>query len=273
MREYELIRIDQDTWSIEDDFVRFFLLKGTDKTILIDSGADMKHVKALARAIFAESAAGGKLESVAAGEAAKLSEEEILKYQNEDAGAALPLELLNTHADGDHCFGNKEFDWFYMHEEDRTHYEKQYGKEANIVSVKDGEVIDLGERPLEIIHIPGHTHGSIAILDINKRALFSGDSVQDGGIFMFGDHRNLDEYPASLMKLQELEEKFDVVYASHASLSLDPEAVGECFDACESVLHGEVEPEQRDVHGFLINAYDCGVCTFLIDLDRKFSTQ
>ena len=87
---------------------------------------------------------------------------------------------------------------------------------------------------------------------------------------MFGDHRNLDEYPASLMKLQDLEEQFDVVYASHADLALDPSQIGECFDACESVLHGEVEPEEQELHGTLIHAYDCGTCLFFIDKDRRF---
>lgn len=39
---------------------------------------------------------------------------------------------------------------------------------------KKGDVIDLGNRPLEIIELPGHTPGSIGILDVKTRALFAG---------------------------------------------------------------------------------------------------
>lgn len=242
MQNCEIIRINEDTWSIEDGFVRFFLLAGAEKALLIDSGVDIENVEALARSILSEFS----------------------------GTEALPLELLNTHGDGDHCFGNKEFEWFYMHEADYPVYESHLGRKGKIVSVKDGDVLDLGDRPLEIIHIPGHTFGSIAVLDRKHRALFAGDSVQNGEIFMFGGHRNLDDYPASMLKLQEREDEFDVIYASHAQLELKPEAVGDCFDACESMLHGEIEPEEIEVHGFCVKAYDCETVTFLVDPDRKF---
>ena len=36
----EIIQIDSNTWSIEDGFVRFFLLVGEDKALMIDSGVN-----------------------------------------------------------------------------------------------------------------------------------------------------------------------------------------------------------------------------------------
>ncbi len=242
--QYQIIQLDDSTWSIEDDFVRFFLLKGKEKALLIDSGVDIDGVKELAAGILKEAGTN-----------------ELL------------IELLNTHGDGDHCHGNQEFEWFYMHEADWDHYRRQFSDGIQIRPLKDGEIIDLGDRPLEIIHIPGHTYGSVAILDVNRRVLFSGDSVQTGDIFMFGNHRNLDEYPASLMKLQDMEERFDKIYASHAQLELEPDQIGECFDACESMMHGEVEPREEERHGVIINAYDCGACTFLVGKDRIFESD
>lgn len=64
----------------------------------------------------------------------------------------------------------------------------------------DGDRIDLGERPLEIISLPGHTPGSIAILDVNNRVLISEDPIQDGLIFMFGVQREIHAYSKSLKK-------------------------------------------------------------------------
>lgn len=266
MRQYEVIKINNETWSIEDDFVRFFLLKGDAKALLIDTGFDISCVKALAQAILAGAPNGAAWSDVADGEKV-LFDEASLSGQKEDA---FPLELLNTHSDGDHCCGNHEFERFYMHEADQPMYRKQFGSKGDIVSINDGDEIDLGNRTLKIIHIPGHTFGSVALLDEKYRALFAGDSVQNGAIFMFGAHRSLEDYPASLIKLQEMEDQFDVIYASHAKLSLDPDYVGKCFDCCEEMLHGEVTPEEQEVHGNLVNAYNCGDCTFLIDPDRVF---
>lgn len=236
----EVVQIDESTWRIENGFVRFFLLKGEDKALLIDTGLDVDHVRELA-----EKTLGGD--------------------------SSLPLELLNTHSDGDHCNGNREFERFYMHEADVPLYRMMHGSEGEIDPVKDGDIIDLGGRPLEIIEIPGHSKGSIAILDIDRRVLFPGDSVQTGDIFMFGGHRDLDAFPASLIKLQDMEDRFDTLYPSHAAPQLAPDYIGKVFDACEQVLHGEVEPKDRVMFdGTPVHAYETEACTFLIDKDRVF---
>ena len=48
-----------------------------------------------------------------------------------------------------------------------------------------GDIIDLGDRPLKIIDIPGHTPGSIAILDVKNRVLISGDSVDGNAATLY----------------------------------------------------------------------------------------
>jgi glyoxylase-like metal-dependent hydrolase (beta-lactamase superfamily II) len=40
-----------------------------------------------------------------------------------------------------------------------------------------GETISLGGRDLRVLHLPGHSPGQIALLDMRTRALFSGDCV------------------------------------------------------------------------------------------------
>jgi glyoxylase-like metal-dependent hydrolase (beta-lactamase superfamily II) len=55
--------------------------------------------------------------------------------------------------------------------------------------VDDGDAIDLGDPVLEILHLPGHTPGSIGLFDRASGELFTGDAVYDGPL--------LDELPGS----------------------------------------------------------------------------
>ena len=41
----EIIKINDNTWRIEDGGVRFFLLTGTQKALLVDSGMNVHNAK------------------------------------------------------------------------------------------------------------------------------------------------------------------------------------------------------------------------------------
>ncbi len=51
------------------------------------------------------------------------------------------------------------------------------------IELEGGEVIELGELELEVIHTPGHSPGSICLYEPNKKWLFSGDTVFAHGSF------------------------------------------------------------------------------------------
>lgn len=48
--------------------------------------------------------------------------------------------------------------------------------------VDDGDVIDLGDRRLEVLHFPGHSPGSICLYEAETKTLLSGDVIYDGGL-------------------------------------------------------------------------------------------
>lgn len=55
---------------------------------------------------------------------------------------------------------------------------KQYIKDDDILTVKDGDIINVSDEiSLEIIHTPGHTGGAICIYENNKNVLFTGDTL------------------------------------------------------------------------------------------------
>ncbi len=51
------------------------------------------------------------------------------------------------------------------------------------IELSGGEVFELGELELEVIHTPGHSPGSICLYEPHKKWLFSGDTVFAHGSF------------------------------------------------------------------------------------------
>ena len=54
------------------------------------------------------------------------------------------------------------------------------------------EVIDLGERSLTVHHTPGHTEGSICLLDSRDNLLFTGDTFYPGMLFAHFEESDFD---------------------------------------------------------------------------------
>jgi glyoxylase-like metal-dependent hydrolase (beta-lactamase superfamily II) len=71
-------------------------------------------------------------------------------------------------------------------------------------SLADGDRLDLGDHALTVLHLPGHSPGSIALFDEAEATLFSGDVVYDDDLLDSlpgGDKR---QYVRSLRRLRAL---------------------------------------------------------------------
>jgi glyoxylase-like metal-dependent hydrolase (beta-lactamase superfamily II) len=81
--------------------------------------------------------------------------------------------------------------------------------------LEGGETLDLGDTKWEVLHIPGHSAGSIALYDPEKKVLIPGDTVYaDYAIGRFDLHgANGAQLKESLMALAELE--VDVLLPGH----------------------------------------------------------
>ncbi|MEU1519089.1 MBL fold metallo-hydrolase [Streptomyces sp. NPDC005811] len=81
----------------------------------------------------------------------------------------------------------------------------------------DGDVIDLGDRRLTVLHLPGHSPGSVALFEPETGALFSGDVVydlQEGEELLDAiDGANVPDYVDSLNRLADL--PVTVVHPGH----------------------------------------------------------
>lgn len=52
-----------------------------------------------------------------------------------------------------------------------------------LIPIRDGDTLDIGGRHLDILHTPGHSPGSLSILDAAGGLLFCADTVHDGHIW------------------------------------------------------------------------------------------
>ena len=225
---YQIIPIDDATWRIEEGMVRCYLLSGAESALLIDTGMTLENARAIAEGLTDK-----------------------------------PMQLLNTHADRDHIAGNGAFPRVYMHPAEEEHY-RASGGAGEIVPVRGGDVLDLGGRALEVIELPGHTPGSIALLDRSRRVLISGDPIQDGHIFMFGPGRDLRQYLLSLRALQKRIGEFDEIWPSHGSPSVPPEIIGRLCVGAERILAGQATWAPFEMHGMKVRSYDVGCAAFLL---------
>jgi glyoxylase-like metal-dependent hydrolase (beta-lactamase superfamily II) len=70
--------------------------------------------------------------------------------------------------------------------------------------LRGGDVIDLGGRSFEVLHLPGHSPGCIALWEAATGLMFSGDVVYDGVLYDDLYHSVPEEYVASLERLRSV---------------------------------------------------------------------
>jgi glyoxylase-like metal-dependent hydrolase (beta-lactamase superfamily II) len=71
-------------------------------------------------------------------------------------------------------------------------------------TIDDGDVVDLGDRVFQVFHLPGHSPGSISLLEATTGTLFSGDVIYDGELLDNLYHSNPAHFRSSLSRLREL---------------------------------------------------------------------
>ncbi|MBD2120741.1 MBL fold metallo-hydrolase [Trichocoleus sp. FACHB-262] len=82
--------------------------------------------------------------------------------------------------------------------------------------LQEGDVLDLGDRALEVLHLPGHSAGCIALYDPGSQELFSGDVIYDGELLDELHCSHIPTYTATYERLQKL--PVETVYPGHYTI-------------------------------------------------------
>ena len=93
--------------------------------------------------------------------------------------------------------------------------------------IEEGDVLDLGDRVLQVLHTPGHSPGGISLWEEKTQTLFSGDILYDGPQVENAYHSNLEDYARSLLRLRTLPVRR--VHGGHFP-SFSGERMGELID-------------------------------------------
>jgi hydroxyacylglutathione hydrolase len=182
------------------------------------------------------------------GNPGNISPEEIKAYTD------LPLMVVNTHAHPDHSGSNNRFGKVYIHEADLEACKRYSGSNVELIPVKDGYVFDLGGKKLEVIAVPGHTPGSICLLDAQEKLLFGGDTANTETWAQISNVP-LETYKKSMERLLKWKDQYDLLLPGHNNV-LPVSYITELIACADEILAGKVEqpaqPAQQAARGGLL---------------------
>ncbi|MFW9950618.1 MAG: MBL fold metallo-hydrolase [Candidatus Thorarchaeota archaeon] len=226
-------RIDKIDPRLYTKYTNMYLIIGSKKALLIDTGCGLYPLKPLINQL--------------------IGNQELI--------------VINTHSHFDHRGSNNEFNTVFVHEqeekdlripvdvsflkdspEDRVkRYEindYKFLPSQNVEGLKEGHEYDLGIIKVKIYHTPGHSEGSISIVT-DKGELFTGDTVHYGAMFL-PKRKEFSILLNSLSKLMKIAQNNNIheIYPAHEQFSVDIEllerlAVG--ISNIDSIWHKKIK--------------------------------
>jgi glyoxylase-like metal-dependent hydrolase (beta-lactamase superfamily II) len=232
-------KLNESVWYISDgDADNIYLIVGRDSAMLIDTGIGLANLRSYVRKI-----------------------------------TRLPLIVVNTHSHPDHTGGSYQFDKVYCHPADVDMINFFNSKEMrkriaptmggiqladslkfplkdslftlHLAPVADKRTFNLGDRLIEVVHVPGHTPGSICLLDHKDKYLYTGDNDNILVWLHPQDALPLDVYLTSLEKLSNRNKEFHTLMPGHGA-PIDNKFIGEQIECVKTIIAGKCTGEPYD---------------------------
>ena len=150
------------------------------------------------------------------------------KFANKDMNIAL------SHAHIDHIYNIENVTKIMMHPDDApllmkgTIFQPPLKKLPEFTYLNDGDVIDLGNRKIDVIHIPGHTDGSILLFDRKTGILLSGDTVTRRLLYGMHSFIPTERFCDDLKRLEHL--KITKIFSAHDRCPLPKDHISYMID-------------------------------------------
>ncbi len=272
MNLHEVTQIADRTWHIgENQRTSVYLLTGTREALLIDTGMGLGDLPAVVRSL-----------------------------------TDLPVRVVLTHIHFDHVGGIGWFSDVCVHPADlpaaamirteqiaggireffpnQTYENKPVSRNVHFHTVQEGDRFDLGGRIVRVLDTPGHTIGSISLLDEQTGFLFSGDACNHN--LLLSIPRSYEPYMApgtcfasleickkTLEKIRDLE--YTQNYTGHfdeiGQQPAHPDTARDLIWICEEVLAGRRQSGTPMLVDYTEDQFQCmthGSATLSFDPNR-----
>lgn len=209
-------------WNLQDgvklletrDQATMYLIEGTERALLVDTGTEYDGLDDLI----------GKLTDK-------------------------PYDVVLTHNHIDHAGSIKDFDSVWMHPADTA--VRQPDWTGTFRWLEDGQTFDLGEREIEVRHMPGHTPGSVVLLDRKGRACYTGDAFGSGAVWLqLRPHVPVIDYYDSCTRMEGIMETEGITklycgHYSHQNKALDIKYIRDMKALARKLVTGEKMKSSR----------------------------
>lgn len=250
----KVTQLDEDLYLLKEvDLINIYLLIGKEKAMLIDTGYGYTDYRPLIRQI-----------------------------------TQLPLIVVNTHGDPDHALGSYLFDEVYLCEKDYPALVASNNPDMKMTSIKfrysvlpevegmideeaylktdfsntkfsfisEGDTFNLGDGQIvEVYELPGHSNGSVGLLDKKNRRFFTGDIITYHNIWNFGDpsRASFSKMMKTYRKAKALQSEYDRVYPAHNITPLPVTVVDELIECIYDIRehHGDEKLLDNDLSNYL----------------------
>ncbi|MGI6578054.1 MAG: MBL fold metallo-hydrolase [Eubacteriales bacterium] len=250
-KAHEITEFSPGVWIINEfGLDAVFLIEGTEKALLIDTGTGVGDLKAVVEGLTQK-----------------------------------PITVALTHGHVDHAGGIRQFDEVYVHPADfemtrnlsierrkeyafrfpaitgtRPYREEDignYGRELpKLLPLEDNFIFYLGGRKVSVVHTPGHTYGSCVFIDDKSRVLFSGDAANGNLLLGLGKMEDVDYTSApvetawkGLIRLKARQPEFDYNFNGHVgpkpAKPQPSRTLDDCIACMEGIMKGTLKKEKR----------------------------
>ena len=199
-------------------------VRGRDRDLMIDTGMGVMSLKAAARDLLDKPVTAVATHSHADHIGSHHEFDDVIIHRREAADLADPetvsLEISKAFSpaflEGLRRAGYEMEDRYFITalpsaDYALSDYELRGAKPTRLV--EEGDVVDLGDRRFEVLHLPGHSPGSIGLWEAATGILFSGDAIYDGPLLDELEESDIPDYIATMRRLRDL--PVCVVHAGH----------------------------------------------------------
>lgn len=115
--------------------------------------------------------------------------------------------------------------------------------------------IDIGNRIIQVVNIPGHTNESVAIIDKTNKMAFLGDYLYNGGLFLF-DNNDLAVYKESIEYLISILNDNYKLYGAHGTPEIEYEKLEKLKTFLVCIENDNCQPSASMIWGYDVLVYE-----------------